>query len=123
MAWLETSNENFDTYWLSDGLDRDGRAKLLNALQDRGTVTVFQTPRQTFGLRPAKYEDGAITLSAARTPIGNDITIDINAIGLDPSGVERLLASVPLSFGAGNGAADVALVLPPELRRLNRPPI
>ena len=114
--WLDTVEGKFDTYWLSDGLDRDGRSALLDQLQDRGAVTVFQTPRQTFGLRPATYDDGAIVLSTARTPIGNDATIDINAIGLDPSGVERLLATVPLSFDAGAGAAETALVLPPELR-------
>ena len=116
LAWINALEGAFDTYWLSDGLDRDGRAPLLDALQDRGTVTVFQTPRQIFGLRPARYEDGAITLSAVRTPVGNETAIDINAIGLDPSGVERLLATVPLAFDAGSGAAETALVLPPELR-------
>ncbi|SEW30847.1 N-terminal double-transmembrane domain-containing protein [Cognatiyoonia koreensis] len=116
LAWLETVTGPFDTYWLSDGLARDARDPILTALEGFGSVTVFQTPRQTFGLRPAFYEEGEIILSATRTPVGSAFDVPVNAIGLDPNGVERQLASVTLTFAAGDAVAETALVLPPELR-------
>ena len=114
--WVEGLEGSFDTYWLSDGLDRDSRDGVLSALQARGTVTVFQTPRLTIGLRPARFEEGEIKLSAVRTPVGAAAEATINAIGLDPAGVERQLASASLMFEAGEDTADIALNLPPELR-------
>ena len=114
--WIGTFDGRFDTRWLSDGLDRDGRADLLAALQAHGNVTVYQVPRQTVGLRPARFADGEILLSAVRTPTGQDSDVPVAAIGLDPSGVERQLATATLRFAAGEAVAEVALALPPELR-------
>jgi hypothetical protein len=116
VTWLAEKNGNFETYWISDGLDWDGREDLLAALEDRGGVTVFQTPRQSIGLRPARIEDGEVIVSATRSPIGNPLETTITAIGLDPAGVERQLATVPLNFAPGEPIADTAIVLPPELR-------
>ena len=115
-AWIATLEDDFDTFWLSDGLARDSRDTLLAALEERGQVSVFQSPRQIFGLRPARFEDGEVTITGIRTPIGNDVTVPLQAVGLDPAGVERVLASVDLNFTAGDPLADVAVVLPPELR-------
>ncbi len=115
-AWFAQSQDSFETYWISDGLDWDGRDDLLATLEDRGAVTVFQTPRQTIGLRPARFENGEVIVSAVRTPIGNPFETTITATGLDPAGVERALATVPLSFSAGEQVAETAMVLPPELR-------
>ena len=106
----------FETYWISDGLDYPGRDDLLSAFEAAGTVTVFQTPRQVTGLRPARYEDGEVRVSATRTPIGAPSDTTVTAIGLDPAGVERALANVPLTFEAGQEVAETTLDLPPELR-------
>lgn len=51
-AWAEGLPGNFDTIWLSDGLDRESRAETLAALEDRGSVRVFESPRPIYGLRP-----------------------------------------------------------------------
>ncbi|WP_108815708.1 DUF4159 domain-containing protein [Loktanella sp. Alg231-35] len=115
-AWFAQTDERYETYWISDGLDWDGRADLLAALEERGTVTVFQTPRQTVGLRPARFENGEVLVSATRSPIGNPLDTTVTAIGLDPAGVERQLATVPLVFAPGEPIAETAMVLPPELR-------
>lgn len=115
-SYFAAQSGNFETYWLSDGLDYDGRDALLAAFEAAGNVTVFQTPRQTVALRPASFEDGQVIISATRTPAGTDYAAQITAIGLDPAGVERQLATVPLSFAAGDPEAETALVLPPELR-------
>lgn len=115
-AWFAEVSGNFETYWISDGLDWDGRDDLLAELETRGSVTVFQTPRQTIGLRPARFENGEVLVSATRSPIGNPLETTIAAVGLDPAGVERQLATVPMSFAPGEPTAETAMVLPPELR-------
>ncbi|SIT84778.1 N-terminal double-transmembrane domain-containing protein [Yoonia rosea] len=115
-AWFAQNDDPFETYWISDGLDWDGRSDLLAELETRGSVTVFQTPRQTIGLRPARFEDGEVIVSATRTPIGNPLETSITAVGLDPAGVERQLVTVPLIFNAGEPVAETVMVLPPELR-------
>ncbi len=115
-AFTDTLPSSFDTFWLSDGIARDSRADLLARFEDAGQVTVFQSPRQTIGLRPARFEDGEVKLSAVRTPIGNDLIATVTAVGLDPAGIERPLATVDLDFTAGEPTADNALNLPPELR-------
>ena len=115
-AWLSETSASFETYWISDGLDWDGRETLLEELETRGSVTVFQTPRQTVGLRPARFENGEVIVSATRAPIGNALETTVTAIGLDPAGVERQLAAVPLNFVPGEPVAETDMVLPPELR-------
>ncbi|MFQ1699662.1 DUF4159 domain-containing protein [Loktanella agnita] len=114
--WVAQSDEQFETYWISDGIDFAGREDLLAELETRGKVTVFQTPRQSVGLRPARFEDGQVMVSATRTPVGSQFVTTVAAIGLDPAGVERQLATVPLAFAAGEAVAETAMVLPPELR-------
>lgn len=115
-AWATAQTADFETQWMSDGIDWDGRTDALVAFENKGSVTVFQSPRATFGLLPAKYEDGAITLSAVRTPIGAATSVPVTAIGLDPAGTERQLQTVTLDFDAGEAKGTTALVLPPELR-------
>jgi hypothetical protein len=115
-AWADQLTGNFDTYWLSDGLARDGRDALLSALETHGSVTVFQTPRATLGLRPIRTVEGEVSATLVRTPMGSPVEATLLAIGLDPTGVERVLASVPVSFGAGENLANVAVPLPSELR-------
>ncbi|HEV8034122.1 DUF4159 domain-containing protein [Yoonia sp.] len=114
--WFAQSDAAFETYWISDGLDWDGRTDLLAELESRGSVTVFQTPRQTIGLRPARFENGEVIVSATRSPIGNPLETSITAVGLDPAGVERQLVTVPMVFNAGEPVAETVMVLPPELR-------
>jgi hypothetical protein len=106
----------FDTLWLSDGLARDSRAPLLAALQSHGAVTVVQSPRPTVALRPAVVTDGALSLTAIRTPIGPETEVAVAAIGLDPAGTERQLATATAAFAAGDAEASVTFDLPAELR-------
>ncbi|WP_106745459.1 DUF4159 domain-containing protein [Yoonia maritima] len=114
--YFNTQQGSYETYWLSDGVDFEGRDALLEALEAKGPVTVFQTPQLTVGVRPARFEDGQVIVSATRTPIGAAYETQITAVGLDPAGVERQLATVPLAFEAGDADAETAMVLPPELR-------
>ena len=67
LAWAESLEGSFDTFWLSDGLAREGRDSLLATLEQRGTVTVFEKPpprfpRPSFG-PPPSFEDGTSTVA------------------------------------------------------------
>ena len=116
-GWPEALPEGrFDTVWLSDGLDHPGRDVLTDALQDRGTLRVVESPRPVLGLHPAGFEDGAVALSASRMPAGDALTVEVIARGPDPSGIERELARLSLPFAAGETRAEATLDVPPELR-------
>lgn len=121
-AWADALPDgSFDTYWLSDGLAHPGRDALLAALERRGPVTVFESPRPILALRPARFEDGVIRLTALRLPAADAAEAEVSARGLDPSGVERELARLPVAFAAGAAEATADLSLPPELRnRISR---
>lgn len=114
-------NDNFETRWLSDGLNREGRETLLAALSARGTVTVHESPAPILGLRPARINDGAVEVTALRARPGPEREITVEAHGRDPSGTPRVLATLPLTFAQGETEAQGALSLPAELRaRLSR---
>ncbi|WP_102107261.1 DUF4159 domain-containing protein [Oceaniglobus roseus] len=115
-AWAESLTGRFETLWLSDGLAADWRAPVLAALESRGPVRVFESPRPVIGLKPARFEDGAIALSAVRAVGGQPQEVDVLGFGLDPAGVERELARGTMSFEGGANEAELSLSLPPELR-------
>ncbi len=115
-AWAGNLTGRFDSYWLSDGLARDSRAGLLAALQSHGTVSVFESPRPVYGLRPPLFQDGAISVTAIRAVSGTASDITVSAQGLDPAGIERELASIVLAFEAAATEVTAQVSLPPELR-------
>ncbi|MGB8813640.1 MAG: DUF4159 domain-containing protein [Paracoccaceae bacterium] len=116
-AWGDALPEGaFDSFWLSDGVDYAGRAALLAKLEQRGRVSVFESPRPILALRPAGFKDGAVQVSAVRLPAKAATEVEVSARGLDPAGIERELARVSLNFSAGQDSAETTLSLPPELR-------
>ena len=114
--WAEGLDGSFETFWMSDGLDRDSRAPLLAALERRGPVTVFESARPIAALRPADFKDGAVQITAIRSPAGAAAEALVSAQGLDPAGIERELSRATVTFAAGDPVGTVALSLPPELR-------
>ena len=50
----------FETVWLSDGLDRPGRAELAKALSSHGAVTVYEGGGGLLALRPAGISEGKV---------------------------------------------------------------
>jgi hypothetical protein len=115
-GWIAALDGSFATLWMSDGVARDSRAVLLAALEDRGSVRVFESPRPALGLRPPVFEDGAIALTALRSRTGSAASVTLVARGLDPAGVERELATAQAEFDPDGAVADLALALPAELR-------
>ncbi len=108
--------EGFETRWLSDGLARAGRANLLEALEARGPVTVFESAAPIFALTPARIEDGTLALTVQRAQPGAAREVTILAHGRDPSGTPRVLSSATHTFAQGEVQGEVALPLPAELR-------
>jgi len=116
LEWADSLAGGFETLWLSDGLDHPWRADVLAAFEAHGPVRVFESPRPVLALRPARFEDGAIALSALRAVAGADQPVEVSGYGLDPNGVERELARATMTFGVDETMSDIALSLPPELR-------
>lgn len=107
---------NFDTFWLSDGLDYAGRDATLDLFQARGSVTVYQSANPALALRPAKFENGVVRLTVARTQIDSPRTVSLLAQGRDPAGTMRILTKVDAQFAPGDVEATADLSLPSELR-------
>jgi len=115
--WAEVlPGEGFDTVWLSDGLDHPGRAALAAVFEDKGALTVIESPRPVIALHPAGFAEGQVTVSASRYPAGEGVEVDVAARGPDPAGIDRELARAVLVFADGEARAEVAIDLPPELR-------
>ena len=106
----------FDTFWVSDGVMHPWREDLLAALQDQGSVSVFESARPVLGLKPARFEDGAIVIDAVRSRTGTELSVPLAAHGLDPAGTPRQLTTANLTFANGEGETRISLSLPPELR-------
>lgn len=116
-AWIKALPEGrFDTLWLPDGLDHPGRAALAADLAGRGQLSVLQGDAPVLALRPARFADGMVRISALRQPAGGQAEVTVVARGPDPAGVDRELGRAPLTFAAGAAQAETAFALPPELR-------
>ena len=120
-AWLPMlPTEPFDSVWFTDGLAHDGRTALAEALQKAGEVSVLAGVAPVLALGPATQAEGRLTLTARRlAQAGQSLapqSLTLVAHGPDPSGTDRELARVPLSFATGADSAKAALDLPPELR-------
>jgi len=109
-------DDAFETVWLSDGLARDGREALLEALEARGPVRIIESPQSLMALAPALVEDGMIQLSAKRLGPTPDTQISIAAHGGDPAGNPAILQRVPLVFDAEALTAETSVNIPAELR-------
>ncbi|PIE11924.1 MAG: LytTR family transcriptional regulator [Rhodobacterales bacterium] len=104
--------ERFDTLWISDGLGWPERGALHAALTERGNLRVVEPAAPRPVLTGVAMQDGLLSVTGWRAGQGDDPTVQ--AIGPDPSGVERVLAEAPMRFDGGEGEAR--LTLPAELR-------
>ncbi len=109
-------DEDFDSIWMSDGLDRAGRAVLLAALEARGEVTVYQSAGEVLGLTPAVPNGAGVSLRALRSGDEGMREVSVAVHGFDPAGNPQILARVPMVFENGAMEAEAELSLPSELR-------
>lgn len=121
LAWAEGLETGVQSFWFSDGLAHQGRAALLDRLQQAGPVTAFEGRRSLLALGPPRFEDGMIRLAGQRLDGAGDREVTVQGFGLDPAGIERELARGVMTFAAGDTVAELEFDLPPELRnRMNR---
>ena len=114
--WIEALDGRFDTLWLSDGLARGTRAPLLEALEARGSVRVYEGGRAATALAPPAVEEGTIALTARRAVPGPEQTLRAIARGPGPDGAERTLAEADVVLPEGEVEGTAELALPPEIR-------
>ncbi|WP_284163763.1 DUF4159 domain-containing protein [Frigidibacter sp. SD6-1] len=106
----------FDTLWLSDGLDREGKKGLATALVARGTLQVIESPRGARALGEMRLLDGKVTAKLFHPLPGGPPQAVVIAKGLDPAGIERELARTPVALTPGEAIEEVSFDLPSELR-------
>ena len=114
--WLKSAFPGeFDTYWLTDGLNRGGRYELAAVLESKGELSVLERA-EIVALRPPEFSDGGVALEAVR--LGDDAaaTFAVDAVGTDPAGAERVLATSEMEFLQGESTAAVRFSLMSEVR-------
>ena len=120
-AMIETAlsllpDGRYETYWMSDGLAREGRSRLLAAFEQSGPVRAYESGQPTLALMPPQFRDGAVQLRAQRSTGAQARDAVVAAHGVDPAGVPRVLARQTLLFEAGATEASGTMTLPAELR-------
>ncbi len=113
---LTAVEDGFDTLWYSDGLASAAHDRLLSLLQQRGTVEIVQPPAPVVALHPAQIKDGVINLTAQRSLAPLPQSYSVHAMGQDPNGSLRALATADFEFAAGETQAEIRLSMPSELR-------
>ena len=114
--FIETlDTAEFDTLWISDSLNHEWRASLLTTLETYGHVRVLQATSPLFGLTPAKFDSGTINVTAIRSQTESEQTINVLAMGTDPTGTERILDSVTAHFMPDDSKTQVDFDVPIEL--------
>jgi hypothetical protein len=98
-----------NTTWLSAGADFDGRSDVLEALQDKGTVSVLEMPRSIFALGPVTRTEQGVSSVVHRIGGLGEAYITVLAVGPGPSGVERVLGQTSLSVEVGETVVNIGL--------------
>ncbi|WP_410217349.1 DUF4159 domain-containing protein [Paracoccus sp. (in: a-proteobacteria)] len=113
-AALADAPADMQTLWIADGTDHPNRTVWLAALARRGAVTVVPPTRALRTLSLAGTEAPSLAITAT-----DDAPLAVQAIGPDPQGIERALATLTPGDPVvqdGLTTRPVAIDLPPELR-------
>ncbi|WP_299922939.1 DUF4159 domain-containing protein [uncultured Pelagimonas sp.] len=108
--------DDFDSYWMSDGLDRESRNGLLRLLENKGDVQVFENPRALYALGPATLADGALNLTLHRLRPGPEVEVSLVGHGTDPAGNPAVLFQAPVTFAENALTTETKQALPAEMR-------
>lgn len=109
-------DKEFDTVWMSDGLARDGRNAFLSSLESHGSVRIEQGGQGVMALLPPTVDGAVLTIAARRLVADLPQSVTVVAHGRDPSGFDRILSRIDLTFAAGDTDALAEVALPAELR-------
>jgi len=114
--YLSKQSADFDTVWFSDGLDTPERSTLLNALQSKGHVSVYENETPVIALNQPLVKGGNMMATVQRSWANAALEISANAIGPDPNGVSQTLGSATARFSPGKTQAELVFDMPSELR-------
>lgn len=115
--WLAASeDQEFETIWLTDGLAGPDDTAFLEALLDRGPVTMIADNIDPIALSEPRFEDGAVRVEVLRQNADPRPSLQLSAIGTDPRGIERILGQERVIFDGVSTVQEAALELPLELR-------
>jgi len=115
-SYLSAQDVGFDTVWFSDGLDTPERSALLNALQSKGRVSIYEDKPPVIAVNPPLVKDGNMMVTVQRSWANAALDISANAIGPDPNGVSQTLGSATVQFSPGDTQAELVFDIPSELR-------
>ncbi len=99
--------------WLSSGLASPSLADDVQALRDLGEVSVYLDVGASAAtlLRPARLQDGVLTLPAERAYTGAEQTITVRAM----TNGGQILDRVPATFAAGEATVEAQFDLPASI--------
>ncbi|MFQ5623431.1 MAG: DUF4159 domain-containing protein, partial [Paracoccaceae bacterium] len=109
-------DEEFETIWLTDGLDHGGAEALVTALAERGPVSVVLTSGPFPALKSVRLKDGKLVATYLRPEAGQAATVAVNALGPDPNGVERILGRGEAVIEPEAKTTEVEIDMPIEAR-------
>lgn len=113
---LEEAGIGFDTYWVSDGVEYEGRDRIQARLQTAGDLRVLQAGSNAIALTPPVIQDGIIRITARRTVTTAPDQVAVLVQGTDPGGLQTTLATAQIDFETDMSEASAELSLPSELR-------
>ncbi|WP_306004499.1 DUF4159 domain-containing protein [Aquicoccus porphyridii] len=115
-AELLPEGGDIETVWLSDGLERDGRAALFDRFEGYGRTTILESNRPVQAIAAPRYKDGAVEFTLSRSATGTRQPVTVQFIGTDPNGTEAVLAEQELAFEPDQSLVTESLSLPAEMR-------
>ncbi|MEL6792579.1 MAG: LytTR family transcriptional regulator, partial [Pseudomonadota bacterium] len=107
--------EEASVVWLTDGLSHGDDGALADALARADGLRMIYPLVPPVALSAPRIEEGALLISAMRTPADASQTVRIGVFGRSDVG-ERRLATLEAVFEGGEGVADAEVDLPLELR-------
>ncbi len=114
--YLTVHDTSFDTIWFSDGLDSEDRSALLDVLESKGNVSIYQADEPVLALTPPFVKDGNMVVQVQRSWAKGALDVSANAIGPDPNGVTQILGTASAQFSPNDVQAELLFDMPLELR-------
>ena len=112
--WIGSRIEgDFDSWWLSEGLDFPGHGELASLLAERGTLTVLPAAGPVIALGAPEISSGEVRLAVAAFGANAPSSVSVLAFGSGPDGAERTIGveQVPIASGGGHSFAELRLPL------------
>ncbi|MEM7267875.1 MAG: DUF4159 domain-containing protein [Pseudomonadota bacterium] len=102
--------------WINDGLSHDDDGLMASTLEALGSLKMIYPARTARALASPRLEEGRMITSTLRAETGEEEVLRIGVFGQSAEGGERRLGTLEAIMIEGEGATDVVVDLPLELR-------